>query len=359
MTDTEGMDRLASGWRSLASSSRSATVFQSYDWNRVWWNHFGRKFGRRLHILTFHDSSDTLVGIAPFYTSYYFCTPLRRLAFIGMGSSDYLDVITHDDYKTAVLEALESTLLSDRAWHIADFQQLREGGAFRSESEYPARARETIGEPAPFINLPATWPDFLATLGKKTRSNIGYYERTLHKLYEVQIGWITDAAQIDDEMTALFELHQRRWNKRWLPGVFGNASTQSFHRDVAKALHEHGHLRLFRIALDGETQASLYCFSFGDRICYYQGGFEPSLSKLSLGTVLTANAIKTAIEEKKPVFDFLRGDEEYKAKWTSLAAHNARRIAVHSVVLAPLTLVVRSLENSVEMNVKRLARKLR
>jgi CelD/BcsL family acetyltransferase involved in cellulose biosynthesis len=219
--------------------------------------------------------------------------------------------------------------------------------------------RETSGEPCPFIPLPETWQDFLGTLGKKTRSNIGYYERSLYKVYDVQIGWITEADQLDPAMDALFLLHQRRWNKRWLPGVFGSPKTQAFHKDIARALLAQGHLRLFRIVLDSEIQAVLYCFAFGDRICYYQGGFEPSLSRLSLGTVLTASAIRTAIEEKREVFDFLRGDEEYKAKWTSQAAVNMRRIAVKSPILSPLANSAQKTEHALEMRAKAWARRLR
>ena len=359
VTDTDGFHRLASDWRSLAGRSIRATVFQSYDWNAVWWRHFGEKTSRRLRIVTFHDDAGALIGLAPFYTSFYYATPLKRLSFIGLGASDYLDVIAPEEQREAVLGALDDALLGADGWQIADLQQLREGGIIREMADGPLRAAESIGEPCPYISLPQTWPDFLATLGKKTRSNIGYYERSLHKMFDVRIGWVTEADQLDAEMTSLFNLHQRRWNKRWLPGVFGSPKTQLFHRDVARALLEQGHLRLFRVALDGETQAALYCFSFGDRVSYYQGGFEPTLSRLSLGTILTATAVRTAIEEGKTVFDFLRGDEEYKAKWTSLSKHNTRRIAVRTPLLRPLASGARAVEHVIETRAKKLARRFR
>ena len=359
VTDTDGFHRLASEWRSLAAKSVRATVFQSYDWNAVWWRHYGEKTSRRLCIVTFHSDAGDLVGLAPFYKSFYYATLLKRLSFIGLGASDYLDVIAPEEHREAVLAALDGAMLGAGGWQIADLQQLREGGLVRDMSEGPLRATESIGEPCPYISLPKTWPDFLVTLGKKTRSNIGYYERSLHKLFEVQIGWVAEPEKLDAEMTALFNLHQRRWNKRWLPGVFGSPKTQLFHRDVALSLLEQGHLRLFRISLDGETQAALYCFSFGDRISYYQGGFEPTMAKLSLGTVLTATAIRTAIEEGKTVFDFLRGDEEYKAKWTPLAKRNTRRIAVRTPLLKPLANGARALEQAIEIRAKTLARRFK
>lgn len=150
-------------------------------------------------------------------------------------------------------------------------------------------------------------------------------------------------------MTHLFELHQRRWNQRWLPGVFGGKRVQAFHRDAARSLLERGWLRLFYLRLDGVTQASLYCFAYGDRLCYYQGGFEPTLARLSLGTVLTARAMQTAIAEGRAVFDFLRGDEPYKAKWTGAAQVNIRRIIARAgTPFVPLARQTQLWEETVE-----------
>ena len=158
---------------------------------------------------------------------------------------------------------------------------------------------------------------------------------------------------LDGEMTRLFELHQRRWNQRWLPGVFAGRRVQRFHRDAARALLKSGHLRLFVLKLDGETLACLYCFAFGDRLCYYQGGFEPTLAKWSLGTVLTAHAMQSAIAEGRAVFDFLRGDEPYKAKWTDQSQTNTRRLLTRSrTPFGPLMRTAQRVEHGIERRAK-------
>jgi CelD/BcsL family acetyltransferase involved in cellulose biosynthesis len=90
-------------------------------------------------------------------------------------------------------------------------------------------------------------------------------------------------------------------------------------------------LRLHVLELDGIARAALYCFHKGPRTCYYLGGFEPTLAKLSLGTVLTGRAIRHAIEsDGASEFDFLRGDEPYKYKWGALDRKNARLVKVSS-----------------------------
>ena len=274
-----------------------------------------------------------------------------------MGASDYHDLLALPGREDAVAQAFYEAVRGRGGWQIADLPQLREGGLLRPR---PPRTgggglawRDAAQEACPFLPLPAAWEDLLKTFGKKTRSNIGYYERALRKVYVVEIGPVMDGAVLDGEMTRLFELHQRRWNQRWLPGVFGGRRVQRFHRDAARALLGRGALRLFTLKLDGETQACLYCFAFGDRVCYYQGGFEPTLAKLSLGTVLTAHALQAATAEGRAVFDFLRGDEPYKAKWTGEAQVNARRVLTRArTPFGPLARIALGMELRAERRVK-------
>ena len=328
-----GLTALEAEWRALAASCPAATVFQTFEWNAAWWKHFGRVPGRALRVITFRDSAGALVGLAPLMTSFWYATPLRRLSFLGTGTSDYLDVLAQPGREPEVIQSLYRYLETTRGWQIADFQQLREGSLLRQHAPPPdssLTALDVPGEACPYLALPGAWDMLLQGLGKKTRANIGYYDRGLQKVYAVEADPVRDPDALDDEMSRLFELHQRRWNQRWLPGVFGGRRVQAFHRDAARRLLERGWLRLFSLKLDGMTQASLYCFAFGDRMCYYQGGFEPTLSRLSLGTVLTARAMQTAIGEGREVFDFLRGDEPYKAKWTGASRTNLRRIVTRT-----------------------------
>src|SRR5205823_1558429 len=120
---------------------------------------------------------------------------------------------------------------------------------------------------------------------------------------------------LDGGMEALFRLHQRRWRGRGLPGQFASGRVRAFHREVAQQCATRGWLRLHTLRLDGRIQAVLYCFHYGGGGYYYLGGFEPELARYSPGTVLTAHAIRSAIDEGAREFDFVRGDEPYKYVW--------------------------------------------
>jgi CelD/BcsL family acetyltransferase involved in cellulose biosynthesis len=358
--DPKALETLADEWGNLAAACVTSTVFQTYEWIGAWWRHFGHAPGRCLHIVTFRTEDGLLVGLAPLMTSYWYATPFRRLSFIGTGASDYQDILALPGREADVAQAFYSHLASLAGWNICDLQQIRTNALLRHRDPVDLDGLSWFDveqEPCPYLDLASSWDQVLEGLGKKTRSNVRYYDRSLEKVYEVDFGHVTTNEELGQEIEILFELHRRRWNQRWLPGVFSGKKVQNFHRDVTQALLERDWLRLFYLRLDGETQASLYCFSYGDRICYYQGGFEPSLAKLSLGTVLTARAMHQAVLEEKSVFDFLRGDEPYKAKWTGLAQVNVRRIVTkQGKGFSWLARRVQKLESHIEFRAKEWAR---
>src|SRR5262249_14112411 len=77
----------------------------------------------------------------------------------------------------------------------------------------------------------------------------------------------------------------------------------------------------------------------GGTCYYYLGGFDTTLARLSIGTVLTAYAIRYAIEKDSATeFDFLRGDEGDKYRWGAVDRYNARvsltRPGLRSALLA-------------------------
>jgi CelD/BcsL family acetyltransferase involved in cellulose biosynthesis len=353
---------LESEWRNLAENCPTATVFQTYEWNVTWWRYFGKTYGRKLNILCFRDADGGLVGLAPLMITPYYLVTLRRVAFLGLGMSDYLDLLCAPGHEDEVVEAFYQTISEMKGWDLVDLQQLRNGGLLHDQSARvkPFKSEETEQEACPYIDLPETWEEYTKSLGKKTRSNISYHDRGLTKVYDVDFEAVSDAAVLSDEMENLYDLHLRRWNQRWLPGVFASKRVQNFHNEVAQKLMERGWLRLYVLRLDGLTQAVLYCFGYKDRTCYYQGGFEPSLAKLSLGTVLTARAIKHAIDEGRSVFDFLRGDEPYKAKWTSHSVRNVRRVLTRSgSFVDPVVRYTQRIEENIEYRAKSWVRGLK
>jgi CelD/BcsL family acetyltransferase involved in cellulose biosynthesis len=196
----------------------------------------------------------------------------------------------------------------------------------------------------------------MARLGKKMRSNLSYYDRLLPRTFEKVETRLASPDELPAAMTALFDLHQKRWNVRLLPGVLGGRRTQAFHRLVAERSQARGWLRLHLIRIDGRIVSALYCFRFRERYYYYLGGFDPALGRYSPGTVLTAHAIRQAIAEGCEEFDFLRGAEPYKYRWTPEERVNQRLLMTRPRSLRSRALLqLNRLEHYVEHRAKEFA----
>jgi CelD/BcsL family acetyltransferase involved in cellulose biosynthesis len=97
-------------------------------------------------------------------------------------------------------------------------------------------------------------------------------------------------------------------------GMLASGALQAFHREAAAGFLRRGALRLWVLRLNGAAAAVLYAFGRWPRLYAYLGGFEPSLGRLSPGTVLISLAIEQAICERFR-HDFLRNPESFKRLW--------------------------------------------
>ncbi len=318
MAGRDALGPLESEWRALVERCERATLYQTWEWNEAWWSSFAG--GKRLRLLLVRDGG-ALVGIAPLYVSWHFKLPLRRLAFLGTGAADYLDLIAPEERTAAVYRTVLDYLVRAGGFDLADLQQLRPESALKSAHSCREVAGARLGsaclaqEPCPYIPLPESWDALTKRLGKKMRSNISYYDRLLTRDFDnVEIG-LAQEADLDGALDATFALHQQRWNARLLPGALASGRVREFHRAVAHRFYRAGWLRLHWTRVNGRAVAALYCFRYRHKYYYYLGGFAPDLGRYSLGTVLTARAIQQALQEGCGEFDFLRGAEPYKYRW--------------------------------------------
>ena len=364
-TGRESLEALRLPWQALQQAAPDATPYQTWEWIEAWWQVYHPR--KRFLLLALYSGPD-LVALAPMYVSRHLRTPLRRLAWAGTGRSDYLGPLIapgfHAEAASSLLQYLQNEL---PGWDYADLQQLAPGSPMLAgiDTATPEAWDRHLSpmEPCPYLSLPASHTDFLASLGKSMRSNLRYYAKLAAREAAEPHYSVADTASLAADMDALFALHGQRWNARLMPGVLSNSRVQLFHREVAARFLERGWLRLHTLSMDGKAQAALYCFSFKGRIYYYLGGFAPEMARYSLGTLLTGEAIRCAIEEGCSEFDFLRGGEPYKARWKPAVRMNHRLILLREYggaeawkqVAGRAGLLVNQCERMVERTAKRVA----
>src|SRR5437660_5029521 len=132
-------------WDQLLHSSASDVVFMTWQWQTVWWQHFGAQEGCQLHLLAIRDERGALLSIAPLFvdsaplppTKEYRRGELRpegegppkRLVRLvgGIDVADYLDVIAPADRMADVWSVVFDYLMARRdEWDAIDLHSLPE-----------------------------------------------------------------------------------------------------------------------------------------------------------------------------------------------------------------------------------------
>jgi CelD/BcsL family acetyltransferase involved in cellulose biosynthesis len=182
----------------------------------------------------------------------------------------------------------------------------------RLAPEYGLQHTRVLHEVCPVIELPGSFDAYLAALDKKQRHEI---RRKLRRAagaevaYEV-ISQEDDLAGAVDDFLRLLELSTPE------KGAWLNDERRAVFRDVAAAALADNLLQLMFVNVEGQRAAALFNFAYEQRLWVYNSGLDPEgFGWLSAGVILTAHAIEQAIEDDYALFDFLRGDEEYKYRF--------------------------------------------
>jgi CelD/BcsL family acetyltransferase involved in cellulose biosynthesis len=294
-------------WNVLLERSGVPSVFLAWQWQTAWADAF--LAGRPLHLLAVLDGDD-LIGLLPLYEE----EPGRCQLVGGVDVSDYLDLLCVAGREEEVWRALLAARAGDPG--VWDLHGLR--AASPTVALLPALApahglvaTRAVEERCPVLELPGTWDEYLGRLGGKDRHELKRKMRRLERelpgaaarAHGAPDGW--DAA-----LTTFLQLHRQ---SKVGKARFMDQRMEGFFRTATLALAEAGWARLWFLEHEGRPVAAFLCLEHGGSVGLYNSGFDPAHARLAPGLVLLAHVIRDAIERGIPVFDFLRGEEPYKA----------------------------------------------
>ena len=305
---------LRSAWDSLLQSREAASPFLTWEWLHPWWRHL--RGSSRLRTLTAY-AGQRLIAIAPFRLTTG-VAGLRCLDLLGTGDagSDYLDIITRSGFETESLESIERFVVSQNV--ALRLTHLSSSAAAVALAKRLERRRwtpmTTPGGTCPYIPLAGqTWDSYLATLGASHRANVRRRLRALEQKFDVRFEHVTDDSGRREALERLTHYHGRRFGAHG--SAFRTASLCAFHDEATRGFLDRGWLRMFVLRLNGAPAAVMYGFLYNRTFYFYQHGFDDSYEHHSIGLVLMALSIRTAIEEGAAEFDMLWGTEPYKFLW--------------------------------------------
>jgi hypothetical protein len=307
--------------------------FRGWTWLSSWWRHFGPQTAAdarrmRLAVLGVFDEAGGLCGLAPWYLD---DSGVRGRVLRALGSgevcSEYLGVSCVPAFQEAVLEALGDYLLDsarDRdtgslRWDLLDLEKNAEDAVTSTLIDRLAAdgcaVHRRPGMNCWRLDLTTEWEGYVASLGKNLRRELRQMERNFFDTGRAVLHSPTKPGDLPKAMDILVDLHQRRWTSVGEPGCFASARFSAFFRDVVPAMQRRGKLQFYWLELDGKPIAARYELVDDGVVFAYQSGVDPDASEHEPGKLMNLATLRDTIARGYRVFDFLRGDEPYKARF--------------------------------------------
>lgn len=326
LTEFDDLKTISHEWNSLATSDSRDGFFQTAAWVIAWLKHIANT--AEPFVITVRDSENKLIGLAPLCLISFedIGFKLKTLTFAGreVVSGDFLDFVILPAYRPIVIQAVLDFIWEQRnSWDMLQLGELITESDIHSTSEawgtgnnlFLRRQERRI---CPYIDLPSTFDDYQNALNKNMRYLIRRRKRDVLIKNSCTIHTCNDVEEIQNGISILSDLHTARWKKADQSGNLMKVGFQEFLNEICTKLPTGCKCRLYILSHNEDKVAALLAFHFGESALYYQAGWDPdsSISRFSPGVVLMAHAIEDAISERLQYFEFLRGDETYKQKWT-------------------------------------------
>ncbi len=312
-TDPQLFSDLFSEWHELLAKCRSPRIFQTPEFTKSWWETLGTG---DLTLITWRDEAGVLVGLAPLFAT--LTEQGKTLSFLGCSDvTDYQDLLVDQTASDAVYASffayLESPECSGTTLKLCSLPNDSVTLLTMKERYNDSKLVISQQDVVPLLPLPNNWDDYLNQLDRKQRHEIRRKWGKLEREVAFAFSLVTESSQTATAITTFIELH-----KASSPGKsrFWDDHHVAFFTKVVHAFATAGWLKLFFLAIEGRPAAAMLVFDYGDRYYLYNSGYDPEYYReLSTGNTLLAYTIKHAIEQERPLYDFLRGDEAYKFRF--------------------------------------------
>lgn len=303
----EDFEEIRDAYESVYECDPHRTVFVSWSWLRAYFVSMSRSW-----IVLALREGGRYIAFCPLAIRRTHLGPVRLHAELAIGAyptADYASLLVAEE-EDAVLEAFARTI--DRmSWDIFRANNIRDARVARVVSQLATRNDVAEGPPnaCKFVDLPGNWEEYL------TRHRNG--KQALRYVLRRRDAWRrasfveADDSTIDRDVEVLLQLHHLRWrsNLRKARRTYGKLFREAYAR---------GCCRVAVLWSDGKKPlAAQAAFVDPQRHSWgvYMLAYDRNTAKHSPGIGMLALGLERAIAQGFGEYDFLRGEEPYKAQF--------------------------------------------
>ena len=316
INNIDDLQKIETEWNDLFLDSKDCSVFQGYDFNKIWFLIYGQELS--LHIVSVKDgATNKCVAIFPFYFKKQ--NAFRRIHFIGDSWFDYTMILATVSPDVLVSE-LSNYFYKLRGWDFIYFNSfIAESATAKFLDLFQNKKfivnRSSVAS-APIINLDCTWESYYKSIKTRIKQDTNRQIKRLGELGSLELREIAEH-EIGENLENFFRMYVERWKSVDKISKFENKLNREFIKQICQSAHGKKQLAFHKLMLDKKVLAYHLGFKDSYTFYYYIPVFNPEYGQFSVGRILLMKLLKLCIDESIRNFDLMAGDEKYKSDFAN------------------------------------------
>ncbi len=238
----------------------------------------------------------------------YELLPDKRAVLVGMKPVLGGQEVTDFGIETINnIESIHKALKEKYAIQTVQYDYIREDSPAFQTLQSTAQSPGTQQEVSPSISLPSSWEEYLESLERTDRKEL---KRKFKRLETVpHLFHYPETQAVESEFADFVKLHKL---SDFAKEKFMAGPMELFFKEVLTLSIPGWTQKIATLKINDISVASVFFFENEDSLLLYNSGYNPEQKYYSVGLLLIAQLIHYSINNKKKVFDFLRGNERYK-----------------------------------------------
>lgn len=325
INDFEAFAAIRTNWNVVYERDPHAQFFLSWEWLSGWlamvsepWLILAAKINTEEEYVAFFPIKLSLEQdeAGTFYT---------ELCMAGNSMADYTGLLCLPDHEAEVIPAFATYIQQQLVWYRFELQNFLETDRrmqqflthfSREQFEFSQLRIRNLGEEldqyvAPYIALLDDWDRYLEEIvSSNTRQKIRRFLKKVDQSDELHITHVNS-----DTLEAHIEILVRFWQTKWGEKKGDNCPViTDYIRRILSHCFDQDCL-YFPVLWKGDTPLGTIANFVDHRhrtILFFIAGRDETVKNPPPGLILHADAIRYAIQNGFKVYDFLRGNEDYK-----------------------------------------------
>ncbi|UED79544.1 GNAT family N-acetyltransferase [Lysinibacillus sp. CD3-6] len=297
-------------WSEILEREKNDNPFIEYEWISTWWMIVGHEENVEIYIV---EHNGEAIAFFPFVHTSRF-GGIHQFSFLGQGIASYMEVVAEKRWKEQAVHYLLKELISKFTRVLFVLH-----GLLESKDTSPILEKYTLAHQLPYsvFRIVTPYIDFksieLPDFLKKHKRRFKSIDRREKRLKE--LGTITYQKAHAGNLDNMFQLFERRWQKKMDTSGFTAQRTKAFFEQLAK--QQNGALSLKVHSLQFENTWIGFTLDIccrGRNFCHAMG-HEPDFNMFGPGRLIEKENMLKAHSMNVRLYDFGIGYEPYKFDW--------------------------------------------